>query len=281
MKLGTCVSFSSMEGMEEKLVQLGKFGFSSCQLISWNPKVWTDKNADILKTLLAKYNVTVSAFWCGWEGPSDWNFYEGQLTLGLVPVEYRYARVKNLCDGADFAHKLGITDVVTHMGFIPENPYDPNFPGFCRAVRVVAEHLKRNGQYLLFETGQETPVTLLRCFEAVGCDNLAVNLDTANLILYGKANPVDALEVFGKYVRNLHAKDGCWPVNGHDLGFETAIGQGRVDFRGVFRKHHELGYDTWVTIEQEIEGDQQIADILSARDYLQNIIEEIYGCKAE
>lgn len=281
MKLGTCVSFSSMEGMEEKLVQLGKFGFSSCQLISWNPKVWTDENADILKTLLAKYHVTVSAFWCGWEGPSDWNFYEGQLTLGLVPVEYRYARVKNLCDGADFAHKLGITDVVTHMGFIPENPYDPNFPGFCRAVRVVAEHLKRNGQYLLFETGQETPVTLLRCFEAVGCDNLAVNLDTANLILYGKANPVDALEVFGKYVRNLHAKDGCWPVNGHDLGFETAIGQGRVDFRGVFRKLHELGYDSWVTIEREIEGDQQIADILSARDYLQNIIEEIYGCKAD
>ena len=246
MKLGTCVSFSSMEGMEEKLVQLGKFGFSSCQLISWNPKVWTDENADILKTLLVKYHVTVSAFWCGWEGPSDWNFYEGQLTLGLVPVEYRYARVKNLCDGADFAHKLGITDVVTHMGFIPENPYDPNFPGFCRAVRVVAEHLKRNGQYLLFETGQETPVTLLRCFEAVGCDNLAVNLDTANLILYGKANPVDALEVFGKYVRNLHAKDGCWPVNGHDLGFETAIGQGRVDFPGVFRKLHELGYDSWV-----------------------------------
>lgn len=281
MKLGTCVSFSSMEGMEEKLVQLGKFGFSSCQLISWNPKVWTDENAEILKSLLAKYNVTVSAFWCGWEGPSDWNFYEGQLTLGLVPVEYRYARVKNLCDGADFAKKLGITDVVTHMGFIPENPYDPNFPGFCRAVRVVAEHLKRNGQYLLFETGQETPVTLLRCFEAVGCDNLAVNLDTANLILYGKANPVDALEVFGKYVRNLHAKDGCWPVNGHDLGHETAIGEGRVDFPGVFRKLHELGYDSWVTIEREIEGEQQIADILSARDYLQSIIETIYGRKAD
>ena len=281
MKLGTCVSLPSMEGMEEKLQQLRKFGFSSCQLISWNPKVWTEENAVILKNLLNKYEVTVSAFWCGWEGPSDWNFYEGQLTLGLVPVEYRYARVKNLCDGADFARKLGITDVVTHMGFIPENPYDPNFPGFCRAVRVVAEHLKRNGQYLLFETGQETPVTLLRCFETVGCDNLAVNLDTANLILYGKANPVDALEVFGKCVRNLHAKDGCWPVNGHDLGRETAIGEGKVDFPAVFRKLHALGYDSWVTIEREIEGDQQVADILRARDYLQNIIETIYGRKAD
>ena len=281
MKLGTCVSFSSLEGMEEKLMNLRKYGFSSCQLISWNPGIWTKENAAHLKNLLAKQEITVSAFWCGWEGPSDWNFYEGQLTLGLVPVEYRYARVKNLCDGADFAHKLGVTDVVTHMGFIPENPYDPNFPGFCRAVRIVAEHLKKNGQYLLFETGQETPVTLLRCFEAVGCDNLAVNLDTANLILYGKANPVDALEVFGKYVRNLHAKDGCWPVNGHDLGMETAIGEGKVDFSAVFRKLRALGYDSWITIEREIEGDQQITDILSARDYLQNLIQEIYGRKAE
>ena len=167
------------------------------------------------------------------------------------------------------------------MGFIPENPYDPNFPGFCRAVRVVAEHLKRNGQYLLFETGQETPVTLLRCFEAVGCENLAVNLDTANLILYGKANPVDALEVFGKYVRNLHAKDGCWPVNGHDLGVETPIGEGRVDFPAVFRKLHELGYDSWITIEREIEGEQQIRDILSAREYLQSIMVDVYGREAQ
>ena len=116
-----------------------------------------------------------------------------------------------------FAHKLGITDVVTHMGFIPENPYDPNFSSFCIAVRTVAEHLKKNGQCLLFETGQETPVTMLRCFEAVGTDNLYVNLDTANLILYGKANPADALDVFGKYVRNLHAKDGCYPTNGHEM----------------------------------------------------------------
>ena len=280
MKIGTCVSLSTMKGLEDKFGQLQKYGFTSCQLISWNPKIWTDENAAVICSLLDTYGITVSAFWCGWEGPSDWNFYEGQLTLGLVPADYRYARVKNLCDGADFAKKLGVTDVVTHMGFIPENPYDPNYPGFCRAVRTVAEHLKANGQYLLFETGQETPVTMLRCFETVGCDNLAINLDTANLILYGKANPVDALEVFGKYVRNLHAKDGCWPVNGHDLGIETAIGEGRVDFPAVFRKLFDLGYDSWITIEREIEGEQQIRDILSAREYLQSIMVDVYGREA-
>ena len=186
-------------------------------------------------------------------------------------------RIQQLCDGADFAKKLGITDVVTHMGFIPENPNDPNFAPFCVAVRTVAQHLKNNGQNLLFETGQETPVTMLRCFEKVNVDNLFVNLDTANLILYGRANPVDALDVFGSYVRNIHAKDGCYPTNGHALGEEKRLGEGKVDFRALFSRLRELGYDSHITIEREIEGDQQLEDVLYARDYLKTVIEDVYG----
>lgn len=276
MRIGTCVKFTSMEEMEGKLITLKENKFDSCQLVCWEPSLWTDENAEKLNALLGKYEICVSAFWCGWEGPRIWDFYDGQITLGLVPSEYRTMRIKNLCDGADFAKKLGVTDVVTHMGFIPENPYDPAFPGMCVAVRTVAEHLKQNGQYLLFETGQETPVAMLRCFEQVGCDNLGVNLDTANLILYGKANPVDSLEVYGKYVRNLHAKDGLYPTNGHDLGKETKIGDGKVDFRALFKKLRELGYDSFVTIEREISGGQQLIDILEAREYLQQLIDEIY-----
>ena len=276
MRIGTCVIFSSIEEMEGKFETLCQNGFDSCQLLCWKPSLFTTENAKILKNLLNKYNITISAFWCGWDGPRIWNFYDGPLTLGLVPPEYRQMRIQNLCDGADFAYELGVTDVVTHMGFIPENPYDPNFSSFCVAVRVVAEHLKKNGQYLLFETGQETPVAMLRCFEQVGLDNLGVNLDTANVILYGKANPVDALDVFGKYVRNIHAKDGFYPTNGHDLGQEVKLGTGKVDFKALFTKLHALGYDGFVTIEREISGDQQLKDILDARTFLENIIREIY-----
>ncbi len=278
MKIGVMVGFNSETSLEEQFARVRRFGMDSCQLCSWEPAVWTDENAEIAGKLIEKYQIDVSAFWCGWEGPKVWDLYEGQTTLGLVPPEYRQMRVKNLCDGADFAKKLGITDVVTHMGFIPENPFDPQFLPFCDAVRQVAEHLKQSGQYLLFEAGQETPVTMLRCFETVGTGNLGVNLDTANVILYGKANPVDALDVFGKYVRNLHAKDGTYPVNGHDLGTETRLGEGRVDFPALFRKLHELGYDSHVTIEREIpEGEEQSRDIVESRDYLQKIISEIYG----
>lgn len=277
MKIGVCVSLDDINSMSKKFDGMLSEGFSCCQLISWKPELWNKENSAILNGLIKAKGITVSAFWCGWEGPAVWDFYDGQITLGLVPPEYRAARIKNLCDGADFAKALGITDVVTHMGFIPENPNDPQFAPFCVAVRQVAEHLKKNGQYLLFETGQETPVTMLRCFEKVGCDNLGVNLDTANVILYGKANPVDSLDVFGKYVRNLHAKDGFYPTNGHDLGREVRIGDGKVDFYALFKRLKELRYNSYVTIEREIDGDKQTEDIRHAKKYLENIIERVYG----
>lgn len=278
MKIGTCINFnSSVQEVEDNLILLQEHGFTTCQLISWAPAMWTDENAAILNELFTRYGVTISAFWCGWGGPAVWDFYEGPLTLGLVPVEYRQMRIQNLCDGADFAKKLGVTDVVTHMGFIPESPYDPNFSSFCVAVRTVARHLKKNNQWLLFETGQETPVAMLRCFETVKMDNLGVNLDTANVILYGKANPVDALDVFGPYVRNLHAKDGFYPTNGHNLGREVQVGKGKVNFRALFEKLRELGYDSHVTIEYEIVGGDHLGVVLETRDYLQNIIDDVYG----
>ena len=277
MKIGTMLYFNSLEEMEKSFIKLRAFGFASCQLCSWEPEKWTDENADGIRALAEKHGIEISSFWCGWEGPKVWDFYEGQRTLGLVPPEYREMRVKNLCDGADFAHRIGLTDVATHMGFIPECPFEPNFEPLCDAIRTVAQHLKTNGQYLLFETGQETPVTMLRCFEQVGMDNLGVNLDTANLILYGKANPVDALDVFGKYVRNLHAKDGFYPVNGHDLGEEVRLGDGKVDFRALFRRLKELGSDSYVTIEREISGEQQDEDIRHAKVYLETVINEVYG----
>ena len=277
MKLGTMIIFNEQINFEEKFNSVKELGLPSCQLTSWNPSLWTDENVRSICDASKKTGVEISAFWCGWTGPVVWDFYDGQITLGLVPAEYRQMRVEQLCAGADFAKKLGVTDVITHMGFIPENPNDPNFAPFCVAVRTVSKHLKKNGQNLLFETGQETPVTMLRCFEKVGTDNLFVNLDTANVILYGKANPVDALDVFGKYVRNIHAKDGFYPTNGHDLGEEVRIGDGKADFELLFKKLKELDYHRYVTIEREIDGDKQTEDIIYAKKYLENIIKNVYG----
>jgi sugar phosphate isomerase/epimerase len=136
----------------------------------------------------------------------------------------------------------------------------------------VVSHCQANGQLFLYETGQETPVTLLRAIQDVGLDNQGVNLDTANLILYGKGNPVDALDVIGNHVRGIHAKDGFYPTDPRHLGKEVPIGQGKADFPRVIKRLKELGYRGPITIEREISGPQQIEDIRKAKVYLEKLI---------
>ena len=125
-----------------------------------------------------------------------------------------------------------------------------------------------------FETGQETPITLLRTIHDIGTDNLGINLDPANLLMYGKANPVDALDVFGQYVRGVHAKDGEYPTNGRQLGVEKPLGEGRVNFPALLTKLKALGFSGALTIEREISGPQQIADIQKAKQMLTALLQD-------
>src|SRR2546428_13542213 len=81
-----------------------------------------------------------------------------------------------------------------------------------------------------------------------------VNFDLANLILYGKANPVDAIDLLGPYVQGIHAKDGLWPTNPRELGQEVPIGKGKGVFRGSIGRLRELTYGGPVTTEREISG---------------------------
>ena len=51
----------------------------------------------------------------------------------------------------NFAKKIGVKNIVTHVGFIPEVPTDPEFEGVVGAVREVCEYCKNNGQYFRSE----------------------------------------------------------------------------------------------------------------------------------
>ena len=271
MNIGICIRHQR-ETLKDNLLEAQRHGFKHIQLVSWDMALWTHEEAGRVSGLLEETGITITAFWCGWEGPRVWDFIQGPETLGIVPITYREARVKNLLDGAAFAGKLGVRDIVTHAGFIPETPGDPNYPGVVSTLRGLVSRYRHQGQNFLFETGQETPVTLLRCIEDVGLDNLFINLDPANLIMYGKANPVDALDVFGHLVRGVHAKDGLYPINGKSLGRETKIGNGKVDFPKLIGRLKELGYDGSLTIEREISGPQQLADILDTQKKLSGLI---------
>lgn len=273
MKTGVIVPLNGT--VEENFKKAAAAGFTTCQLVGWELDKFTAEYADKVKECTEKYGVTVTAFWCGWSGPQQWNFTEGPHTLGLVPKDFRAQRIKDLKNGSEFAKMIGVTDVVTHMGFIPENPMTEDYIMLIIAIREVAEYFKQNEQYLLFETGQETPTTLMRAINDVGTGNLGINLDPANLLLYGKANPVDALEIFGKFVRGVHAKDGLYPTDGKSLGTEVPVGEGKADFPKLVKLLKDMGYDGALTIEREISGEQQDKDIAKTKVYLEKLFAEV------
>jgi sugar phosphate isomerase/epimerase len=225
-----------------------------------------------LTTALGKYAIEATSIVVGGPGKEVWDFYQGPLTIGLVPRETRAARVAHIKKASEFAKECGVAAVQTHCGFIPENPNEVLYKETIAAMREVAEYCKKNGQNFRYETGQETPITLVRAIRDVGLDNQGVNFDLANLILYGKANPVDAIEILGPYVQGIHAKDGLWPTNPKDLGEEVAIGKGKVDFPRIIARLKELKYSGAVTIEREISGAQQMEDVRGAKEYLEKLI---------
>lgn len=261
---------------EERIRRVHDLGFSNCflSLDGYLGGGFTPELATQFRDLLTRYSVTATTVEVVGPGTRTWNFIEGPATIGLVPPKTRAARIDALHQVSDFARQLGVTQVQTHCGFIPEDPLDPLYAGTVEAIREVSHHCQSNGQYFLMETGQETPTTMSRMLRDVAMPNLAVGLDTANLILYGKANPVDAVDILGPHIRSVHAKDGRWPTNPSELGEEVLIGKGLVDFRLVFSKLHRLGYSGAITIERETSGPQQIEDVKQEKLYLERALSE-------
>jgi len=265
-------------GAEAAIARVHDLGMSNCFLsLDGYLGKFSKPLAQELSGLIEKYNVVPTAAEVVRPEPLIWDFLHGPSTIGLVPRATRTARMDALKQTSDFAALLNIPCVQTHCGFIPEDPANPLYDETVQAIREVAQHCATNHQLFLMETGQETPTTMARALKDVDQPNLAVGLDTANLILYGKANPVDAVDILGTHVRSVHAKDGRWPTNPSELGEEVLIGKGLVDFKQVFAKLHALGYTGAITIERETSGPQQIEDVRQEKIYLEKILHEVFA----
>ena len=271
-KLGVTINFKRETDISAKLWEVKKHGFECCQLVVWDMTLYTDEIAAEINRAVAETGIEISTLWAGWSGPKEWNFTGGPMVLGLVPPAYRMTRAEELIQGAKFAKKINVSRVATHVGFLPENLNDPEFLGIVAILRYIIKQFKEKEINFLFETGQETPVTLLRVIEEIGMDNVGINMDTANLILYGKANSADAITVFGKYVMDTHIKDGFYPTDGKHLGKEVKVGEGLANIPEVIKRLKAVGYKGNFIIEREITGEQQTKDILETKTYLESVL---------
>jgi sugar phosphate isomerase/epimerase len=269
MRMGLLVSATSEP--EKAMAYVRGFGIPTVHVST------SDFSSDMARRLRAALDnngIEATALVSSGPGEEKYDLYEGPLTYGIVPRRYRRQRVDHLKRTSDFARQLNIPVTFNQWGYIPEVPSDPLYEPTVKAVQEIAAHCKANGQVFVNETGQETPVTLLRTILDTGMDNVKVVLDAANLILYGKGSPVDSLDVIGKYVIGVHAKDGFYPTNPRYLGRQVACGHGKVGWPRLIQGLKKLGYTGPITIEPVLGREHRDAEIREDMSYLKRLIEE-------
>jgi sugar phosphate isomerase/epimerase len=254
--------------VEADFARLRSLGFSRCHLSVADPGLYQTVDPAALAALAARAGMNIGAVWCGLGQPSCWDLVDGPISVGLVPETYRQARLAIIEACGAFCARLGVRQVITHAGFIPENEREPLYAGSVAALRQAARTLDRYGCEFLLESGQETPVTLRRTLEDMDCANAGVNLDTGNLILYGRGDPAGAVDMLGSLIRAVHAKDGRYPAGGRKIGEETPLFAGRVRFREVLSGLRQIGYGGDIMIEREISGEQKLIDLEQGRQAL-------------
>ncbi len=251
--------FASIDaGLGVKLEVAHELGVPTVQLHAPQKATRTRENAEKFLARLAELGIEISVVFGGFEGESYADIPTCQRTVGLVPPETRAERTREMTEIADFARMLGVDAVGLHLGFIPHDSADPLYKEVLSITRDICDHCKGNGQAFHLETGQEPADGLLQFLTDVQRDNLFVNFDPANMILYGSGNPIEALKKVGSFVRSVHCKDGKWAAKpGEEWGAETPLGEGDVGMETFIRTLDEIGYDGPLTIEREIPQDPQ------------------------
>ncbi len=267
--------FTSVDaGLGVKLEVAHELGVPTIQLHAPAKSTRTQEQADRFLARLRECGITLTAVFGGFEGESYADIPTVVRTVGLVPPETRAERTREMKEISDFARLLQCDVVALHLGFVPHDTADPLYGEVVEVTRDVCDHCGRHGQSLHLETGQESADALLQFIGDVQRDNLFVNFDPANMILYGTGEPIEALRKIGRFVRSVHCKDGTWAANpGKEWGREVPLGEGDVGMENYLRTLDEIGYHGPLTIEREIpqEPDRQKAEIGHAINLLSQL----------
>ncbi len=191
-------------------------------------------------------------------------------TGGLVPDSTWDENWENIQANAVIAQQLGLRLVTFHAGFLPHEETDPEFEKLQHRIRLVADLFAAKGIDLAFETGQETAGTLATFLEKLGRASVGVNFDPANMILYDKGNPIEALRTLGRWVKQCHLKDANRTRTPGTWGEEVVVGTGQVDWPTFFGVLRDIGFTGDCCIEREA-GTQRVADIQAARQYVTSL----------
>ena len=208
-----------------------------------------------------RQDFSVTTVFAAYDGESYADIPTVRRTVGFTPAKTRNEREARTHEVIDFAAALGVDSFACHVGWIPHDRKHEAYNVAVTITQRICDYARQYKMIFALETGQEASQALLEFLDDVGRDNLRLNFDPANLILYGTEDPIEALELLGPHIVSVHCKDGNWPLKDPDaLGTEMPLGEGSVNIPAFVCKLKEVGYRGPLTIEREVALDQNMDD---------------------
>jgi len=273
-RLAVCSWSLEPTSVDDLLKKLAETGLSRVQ-IALDPlrenkgRAWSEFAA-----LCSRKGVTCVSGMLGTVGEDYTTLESIRRTGGVVPDATWPQSWRNIQADADVARRLGLGLVTFHAGFLPHEETDPTFAKLQSRVRQVADLFAARDIGIGLETGQEQAETLLAFVKKLDRKNVGVNLDPANILLYDKGDPVAAVRTLGPWLRQCHIKDAVRTKVPGAWGEEVPVGKGQVDWKAFLQALREVGFTGNLCIEREA-GKERVADIRSAREYVEKVAEDL------
>jgi sugar phosphate isomerase/epimerase len=187
-------------------------------------------------------------------------------TGGIVPDEYWEQNRKLFTGALEVTSRLGVRYVSMHAGFIDMTQAE-YADKFYDRISQLADAAADNQITLLMETGQESARELREFLQKLNHPFVGVNFDPANMILYNKDEPCEAVRVLAPWIKHIHIKDALRTKQAGTWGMEVPWGEGEVGAENFLKALKEIGYEGALAIEREW-GDDRFGDIRLAVERL-------------
>lgn len=272
-RIAVC-SWSLQPATPQDLVsQLKQTGINRVQLaldpLRESPAIW-DPVVEVFKAS----GITIVSGMFGCVGEDYSTLDSIRCTGGIAPDGTWEQNLKNAKATALIAARLGLKFTAFHAGFIPHDANDPGYGKMIDRLKAISDAFAEHQLSLGLETGQETAPDLARVLETLNRPNVGVNFDPANMILYAKGNPIEALRLLGPWVRQVHIKDAVKTQTPGTWGTEVPVGTGEVDWPSFFTVLNHHGFKGDYVIEREA-GNQRVADIRTAREVIEKTLTSV------
>lgn len=246
------------------VAKLRATGISRVQLaldpLREKPAIWGDTARQF-----AAAGITIVSGMFGCVGEDYSTLDTIRLTGGIAPDATWAANRKNVEATAALAATLGLKLVTFHAGFVPHDPADSGYGKMLDRLAVVADSFAAKQMTVGLETGQETAADLAALLGVLRRPNIGVNFDPANMLLYAKGDPIQAVRLLAPWIRQVHIKDANQTAMPGTWGSEVAVGTGQVDWPAFFAALREMNFAGDLVIEREA-GDARVTDIRTARE---------------